>query len=81
MMNFIENPGLVIIHSVVFDSLPCKVLPQSIHNYDGIEVDQDTASCTTWDVLYSVGLNGYLDLAESCDDRYHHLNSGLCVTI
>lgn len=60
VMNLVENPGLVIVDSVVLNSLVDKFLSQSVDYFNLVELDHDTALGSTRHVVDSVSLNGHL---------------------
>jgi hypothetical protein len=42
MMDFAKDPGLVISDGIVFDGLVCKLLFESINDFNFLEVEDDT---------------------------------------
>lgn len=77
-MNFVEDPDLVIINSVVFDGLLSKIFAKAIHDFDFLKVDTHTAGGTTWDIVNLIGLEGDLDSSKAVEDRHHGVPAWLC---
>lgn len=77
MMNFAEDPGLIISDGIVFNGLVSHLLSESIDNLDFFKVQDDTAAGTTWDVLDLIGLQGDLDWEVFGDKGNHEVETGL----
>jgi len=60
MVNFVEDPRLVIIHRIVLDSLPSMLGRESVDNLNLVKFDHDTAFCSAGDVVYFVSLDCHL---------------------
>jgi len=59
-MNFVIDPGLVVVYRVIFDRVPSVISLKSIHNFDLFEVDHDTALSSTRNIVDSIGLHRHL---------------------
>ena len=64
MMDFTKNPSLIISNCVIFDSLMSKLFFEPINNLYFIEIKDNTATCSTWDISDLIGLKGDLNLME-----------------
>ena len=73
LLNFVENPRLIIIDSVVLDCLMHHALFQSVDNLNVIKVYDDTASRPTGNIGHLVRLNCHLDDLIGCYHRQLHV--------
>lgn len=78
MVNLAENPSLIICDCVVLDGLMSHLFSQSIDDLNFVEVQDNTAACTTWDVSDLIGLQSYLDREVSGDKGNHEVKSWFC---
>ena len=77
LLNFVEDPGLIIVNRVILDCLVHHALFQAIHNLYVIEVDDDTACRAAWDFCDLVCLDGNLHVFEAGEERELKMVSGL----
>jgi len=61
VVDLIENPGLVVIYSVVLDCIVNHFLFQSVDDFNLVELNHHSALSSTRDVAHSVGLDSNLD--------------------
>jgi hypothetical protein len=69
MMDFIEDPSLIIIHSVVLNSVVHECLPQSIHYLNLVKVYYHTSTSSTRNVRNFVSLDCDLNVLIACEER------------
>eukprot|EP00350_Pseudokeronopsis_sp_OXSARD2_P005258 CAMPEP_0170544962 /NCGR_PEP_ID=MMETSP0211-20121228/3527_1 /TAXON_ID=311385 /ORGANISM="Pseudokeronopsis sp., Strain OXSARD2" /LENGTH=229 /DNA_ID=CAMNT_0010848741 /DNA_START=239 /DNA_END=925 /DNA_ORIENTATION=- len=64
MVNFVEDPRLVIMDRVVLNRIMHQVLPQPVHYLDVVEVDDHTPTGPTRDVSHLVCLHRHLNILK-----------------
>jgi hypothetical protein len=81
LLNLIKNPSLIVVDRVVLDSFLRKMLLESVHNFDLLEHNVDSARSAAWNVINFVCLNSDLDIFDSCDERKHEVPPWLLIAI
>ena len=69
LLNLVEDPSLVVVHSVVLDGLMDKTLLQSVDNFNVIESDDNSAAGPARDVGHLVCLNRDLHVLKGRQNR------------
>jgi hypothetical protein len=77
VMDFAKDPGLVISDGIVFDGLVCKLLFESIDDFDFLEVEDDTGTGTAGNVFNLISLQGDLDGEVFGDEGNHEVETRL----
>jgi hypothetical protein len=78
MMNFAEDPSLIISNSIIFDGLMGEFLSETIDNFDLFKVQDNTTAGTAWNVFDLIGLKGDLDGEVLGNERYHKMEPRFC---
>ena len=73
LLNLVEDPSLVIVHSIVLDGLMDEGLLQAVDDLNVIEVDNHTPAGAARDVRHFVCLDCYLHVLEGCHQRELHV--------
>ena len=71
MVDFAEDPGLIVSNGIVFDGLVGQLLFEAIDNFDFFKIEDDTGAGTAGDVFDLIGLEGDLD-GEVFGDEWDH---------
>ncbi len=66
MMNFVINPGLVIVYRVVLHRVPRQVFLKTIDDLDSFKMDNYTALCSTGNITNSICLHSDLHRIIGC---------------
>ena len=66
MMNFVIDPGLVIVDCVILHCVPSQVFVETIDDLDSFEMDNYTALSSTRDITYCICLNSDLHSVIRC---------------
>lgn len=81
MMNFVENPCLVVVDRVLLDRVLGIFFPEPVHNFNCIKHDIYTSRSTTGNIVNLINLYSDLNFLVRCDERHLDVPSGLSVTI
>lgn len=69
MVDFVGNPELFIVFCIVEDGLEDKLFSKFVDDLDSVKIDEGTVWSTTWDVVYSVGLDADFHFDELFYER------------
>lgn len=76
MVDFAENPSLIVSDCIVFNGLVGQLLFESIDDFNFFKIEDDTWAGTTGDVFDLIGLEGDLDGEVLGDEGYHEVEAG-----
>ena len=65
LLDFVEDPGLIVVNRVILYGLMHHALFESIYNLYVIEVDDYTAGRAAWDLCNLICLDSDLDVFEA----------------
>ena len=80
VMNFVVDPGAVIVNSVVLDSGPGHFWVESVHDLNSREVDDDTALSSAGHIAYRISLHTDLNGVKRGHKRKLCVPARLCRT-
>jgi hypothetical protein len=61
MMNFIKDPGLVVVDGVILDCLIGVLFPESVDHFNLVKSNEDSSLGTTRHIVNLIGLYSHLN--------------------